>query len=68
MTIPVWIAGVPQEGEMTRVFATDRTSWTREKKKYKVENGEVSLHLGPKTGVALAAHTKAKFAQKPRWW
>ncbi len=68
VTIPVWIAGVSQEGEMTRVFATDRTSWTREKKKYKVENGEVSLHLGPKTGVALAAHTNARFAQKPRWW
>jgi len=68
VTIPVWIAGVPPECEMTRVFASDRTSWTKEKKRYKVVNGELALSLGPKSALVLSAHGKPKFAQKPRWW
>ena len=68
VTVPVWIAGVPEDGEMTRVFYSDRTSWTREKKRYRAENGEVSMHLPPKTALVLSSHVKAKFAQKPRWW
>ena len=33
VTIPVWIAGVSPECEMTRVFASDRTSWTKARQK-----------------------------------
>ena len=68
VTLPVWIAGVSMDGEMTQIFATDAQSWTTERKKYPVEYGELTVTLPPKSAVVLAARRKVKFAQKPRWW
>lgn len=68
VTLPVWIAGVSMDGEMTQIFATDAQSWTTERKKYPVEYGELTVTLPPKSAVVLGARRKVKFAQKPRWW
>ncbi len=68
VSVPVWIAGVPMDGEMTRIFVTDSVSWTKDRESVPVERGSVQLTLAPKSATVLSAHRKMKFAQKPRWW
>ncbi len=68
VSVPVWIAGVPKESEMTRIFVSDETSWSIEPETFPVQGGMVRLHLAPKSAVVLSAVKKVRFAQKPRWW
>lgn len=61
VTVPVWTADVPVDSMMTRIFYTDASSYSTQRRSFPVRHGELSMRLGPRSGVVLSsrAHPQA---------
>ena len=55
VTVPVWTAGVSTDSTMTRIFLTDARSWTTKRKAFRVCRGELTLVMGPRSGMVLSS-------------
>ncbi len=55
ITVPVWTAGVSTDSTLTRIFHTDEKTYSTKRKVYRVNRGELTVTLGPRSCMVLSS-------------